>query len=206
MKKRIFYFNLIEIVLCVAVISFGVVVILGMLPKGLRAAKNTATVSYVSEVIEQMGYYIQDQGTGSVTASTLDGCTAPDKKEIVDSYAKLLEGSVPNFTATGIHGVYKHGDAYVVVIGNSEEIDGERVNNVVFSGLLRVAKVDRKNYKAALTHSHADDKTVCDCDSASDKFSRQEGNSVKTVFMELSYPLSVDYDSRSKSYYSFDAE
>jgi len=192
--------------LCVAVISFGVVVILGMLPKGLRAAKNTATVSYVSEVIEQMGSYIQEQGSGSVTATTLDDSLAPDKEEVKKNYVQLLEGSVSGFTPTGIYGVYKYGDAYVIVIGNSEEIDGEKVNYVIFSGLLRVAKVTRKDYKTALTHSHTDDTVVCDCDAASDKFSRQEGKGVKTIFMELSYPLALDYDSRSKSYYSFDAE
>ena len=206
MKKQIFHFNLIEIVLCVAVISFGVVVILGMLPKGLRAAKNTATVSYASEVIEQMGYYFQDQGIGGVAAASLDDCIAPDEDGIKANYAKLLDGAVSGFTATGIHGVYRYGNAYVIVIGSTQNVDGEKVNNVVFSGLLRVAKTNGKDYKLSLTHSHADDTTVCDCDAASDKFTRREGAGVKTVFMELSYPLSVDYASRSKSYYSFDAE
>ena len=80
MKKQRYNFNLIEIVLTVAVISFGVVVILGMLPKGLRAARNTATVSYASEVMEQMGYYIQNQNLANLPSDFADVADSADVK------------------------------------------------------------------------------------------------------------------------------
>ena len=48
MKVKINHFNLIEIVLTVAVIAFGVVVILGMLPKGLRAARNAGSIPSIT--------------------------------------------------------------------------------------------------------------------------------------------------------------
>ena len=58
MKKKIYHFNLIEIVLTVAVIAFGVVIILGMLPKGLRAARNAGIESFATDVIDQMCNYM----------------------------------------------------------------------------------------------------------------------------------------------------
>ena len=66
MKIKKHYFNLIEILLTVAVISLGVVVILGMLPKGLRASRNVAAVSYASGVIEEFGTFLQKNGAGYI--------------------------------------------------------------------------------------------------------------------------------------------
>ena len=216
MTKKIHYFNLIEIVLTVAVISFGVVVILGMLPKGLRASRNAATVSYASEIMEQMGYYIQAQGTSGLDDEFAD---VADSKNITDKYVELLmkTSNQTNFSRAGVEGVFRYtGESakgvYVIVLGNNETVDGEDVNNVLFSGMLRVAvKTDTPNYAAKVEHSH-DDTAGCyggsgdPCGSKSDDFKVTKAKDVKTVYMELSYPLSVDYAARSKSYYSFDAQ
>ena len=67
MKISQYRFNLIEIVLTVAVISFGVAVILGMLPRGLQAVRNAAMESYSSEVIDEMASYLQQRGASSIT-------------------------------------------------------------------------------------------------------------------------------------------
>ena len=216
MTKKIHYFNLIEIVLTVAVISFGVVVILGMLPKGLRASRNAATVSYASEIMEQMGYYIQAQGTSGLDD---EFANVEDSTTIAKNYVNLLmkNNNQTNFSPAGVQGVYKYtGESakgvYVIVLGNNETVDGEEVNNVLFSGMLRVAvKTDTPNYAAKVEHSH-DDTAGCyggsgdPCGSKSDDFKVTKAKDVKTVYMELSYPLSVDYAARSKSYYSFDAQ
>lgn len=219
MRRKIHYFNLIEIVLTVAVISFGVVVILGMLPKGLRASRNAATVSYASEIMEQMGYYIQSQGT---TGLDDEFANVEDSKTIAADYIKLLmKTSVPNdlpFSRAGVEGVFRYtGESakgvYVIVIGNNETVDGEEVKNVLFSGMLRVAvKTDTPNYAARVDHSgHADDAGCYPasgdpCGSKDEDFKVEKAQDIKTVYMELSYPLSVDYAARSKSYYSFDAQ
>lgn len=217
MRRKIHYFNLIEIVLTVAVISFGVVVILGMLPKGLRASRNAATVSYASEIMEQMGYYIQSQGTTGLDDKFAN---VEDSKTIAADYIKLLmkNNSQTNFSPAGVQGVYKYtGESakgvYVIVLGNNETVDGEEVNNVLFSGMLRVAvKTDTPNYAARVDHSgHADDAGCYPasgdpCGSKDEDFKVEKAQNIKTVYMELSYPLSVDYAARSKSYYSFDAQ
>ena len=216
MTKKIHYFNLIEIVLTVAVISFGVVVILGMLPKGLRASRNAATVSYASEIMEQMGYYIQAQGTSGLDD---EFANVEDSPTIAKNYVNLLmkNNNQTNFSPAGVQGVYKYtGESakgvYVIVLGNNETVDGENVNNVLFSGMLRVALVtNTPNYAAKVEHSH-DDKAGCypasgdPCGSKDEDFKVEKAQDIKTVYMELSYPLSVDYAARSKSYYSFDAQ
>ena len=217
MKKKICYFNLIEILLTVAVIAFGVVVILGMLPKGLRASRNAATVSYASEVIEQMGYYLQQQGVASGVKKGKYDNDVVDKPEILRDYSLLAKenASVSGFTATGINGVYKYDDStYVIVIGNTEEIDGETVNNVIFSGMLRICTAESDNFRLAAKHNHGDSvgcfagSSVCGSkpvQSSSDMGDFEISNDAKvsTVYMELSYPLSVEYSARSKIWNPF---
>ena len=214
MSKRRYNFNLIEIVLTVAVISFGVVVILGMLPKGLRAARNTATVSYASEVMEQMGYYIQKQNLNNLPDSFAN---VEDSSDVKSKYMSLIQGAVSGFNSTGITDVYQYtagatAGVYIIVVGNTEEVNGENVTNVVFSGMLRVAKSESDLYKLGVNHSHTDDAGCYPasgdpCGSSDGDFAKQSASKkITTVHMELSYPLSVDYASRSKSYYTFDAQ
>ena len=69
MNKR-YNFNLIEIVLTVAVVAFGVVIILGMLPKGMTAARNASAASYASSVIEQIGTALQLQGASKIESTS----------------------------------------------------------------------------------------------------------------------------------------
>ena len=210
MKKQRYNFNLIEIVLTVAVISFGVVVILGMLPKGLRAARNTATVSYASEVMEQMGYYIQNQNLANLPSDFAD---VADSADVKAKYMSLIKGATTGFNATGITDVYQYTagatkGVYIIVVGNTETINGEDATNVVFSGMLRVAKSESDLNRIAARHSCTEAADNCSqtCGLADTEFENKPATGkITTVHMELSYPLSVDYASRSKSYYTFDA-
>ena len=229
MKIRVYHFNLIEIILTVAVITFGVALILGMLPKGLSAARNTATLSYASEVMEQTGQYLQQASINNQTSHVPTSRAADsvlDNSNIVDNYMRLIAGSQPssgglppnevssvpnNFQATGIHGVYRYTPSdgvYVIVIGNTEIVDGEPETNVVFSGALRVwSDTTPVRYMALNNHnsgSHAAG-TDCNCDPGSQSNHTVNNNiNIRTVHMELSYPLSKEYAARSKTYYSFD--
>lgn len=72
MKTR-YRFNLIEIILTVAVIAFGVVVILGMLPKGLAASRTAGFESYSSEIVDQMGNYLQRNGAKAIEPTISEG-------------------------------------------------------------------------------------------------------------------------------------
>ena len=226
MKIRVYHFNLIEIVLTVAVITFGVVLILGMLPKGLNAARNTATLSYASEVMEQMGYYLQQASINNQTSNVPTSRAADsvlDNANIVSNYTQLIARSQPsgglppnevsgvpaNFAATGIHGVYRYtpdNGVYVIVIGNTEVVDGEPETNVVFSGALRVWRENTAVNSITLSDSnHANgshNSGECNCNL--DNYTVRNNTEVRTVHMELSYPLSKEYAARSKTYYSFD--
>ncbi len=209
MKKHIRHFNLIEIVLTVAVISFGIAIILGMLPKGLRAARNTATVSYVSEIMEQMGTYLQRASSVSLPGNC-PSLTANQKDNIQNSYVGLIGNDGGDFEATGMTGIFRftpQNGVYVISVGNTEDIDGDHKTNVVFSGLLKVwAEDTHVNHMGLNNHNNGGHAAAgdCECSAAQGDFSVKSNISIKTVHMELSYPLSAEEDARSKTYYSFD--
>lgn len=163
MKMRTYQFNLIEIVLTVAVIAFGVVVILGMLPKGLRASRNAGMESYASEIIDQMASYLQREGAASIKGKAesdaeekdlVSGLDSDSDEYITANYLGLLNGhdwssefNVSNFKRTNTVGVYKYDsededecDIYAVVMGNRVAVDGEIRNQVDFTGMIRVWK------------------------------------------------------------------
>ncbi len=182
MKKQIYNFNLIEIILTVAVVAFGVVVILGMLPKGLKAAKAAGFESYSSEIVDQLGSYMQLKGAASITAKVdtaaeeksfvadfeSDGDT--DRK-IMSRYPELVEYidlsksfSDSDFKRTNTAGVFKlnngsanwEKDLYVIVMGDrvTDTIAGDTETNVRidFSGMLRVWKRPREYERVRLNH------------------------------------------------------
>ena len=224
MKQYKHYFNLIEIVLTVAVVAFGVVIILGMLPKGLTATRNVAAVSYASSVIDQIGGALQQHGAGSISTSFNSNAVNTDnEKTIMKDYPSLvmyidnvqaMPSSLKDKYKPFSTGVFKCADledVYLVVMGNSEEIDGERLNNIDFSGMIRVCKKDSSEGSIIkLDHSSSDKNHTCLKDSdGSLQCSLQSDKHVfetATVYIELSFPLSRPYEERQKMYYSFDAK
>ena len=219
MNKR-YNFNLIEIVLTVAVEAFGVVIILGMLPKGMTAARNASAASYASSVIEQIGTALQLQGASKIESTSFsDNQSACDDESICKNYVGLVSSingepdeEVMSKYKLFASGVFKHTDfkdVYVVVMGNSEEIDGERITNLDFSGMIRVCKKDGTTMTVpAIDHTSdanhecfgSDGKLKCTLSVADQNYAGS------TVYMELSYPLSLPYADRTKLYYSFDVK
>ena len=224
--KRQYNFNLIEIVLAVAVIAFGVVIVLGMLPKGLNASRNAATVSYASSVIDQIGGALFKEGTAGIKSDNFNN-SARDAEDITKNYIALAayiddrEGlensSLKNKFSYFSRGMFKYKDAddvYVVVMGDSREINGERETRLDFSGMIRVCKKsDVKTAAAVIKHSSTgehecfDEDGNANCVTNSDKFEKKERElSGSTVYIELSYPLSRPWADRTKVYYSFDVK
>ena len=233
MEKQKNYFNLIEILLAVAVIAFGVTVILGMLPKGMRASRNSAAVSYASDVIEQIGGYLQKNGASAIDDNTksFDDAVNANDSNIMKDYVTLVEyaydpskdmSDVSGYKRTGTAGVFKCNDkdAYVVVMGDVQDVDGEKERRIDFSGLLRVCKksdvkgnfivIDHGNHTGSCFNGseHCGTAGIGKTGKgfALDKGDDGDGVDVlgSTVYMELSYPLSLPYEERTKRYYSFD--
>lgn len=224
--KKLYHFNLIEIVLTVAVIAFGVVIILGMLPKGLTATRNSAAVSYASSVIDQIGGALLKEGANGIESENDFDDSAVDDEKITKNYPLLAEfSSDPDDMSDALkddftwfsHGMFKYNkaeDTYIVVMGDSREIDGERMNRLDFSGMIRVCKkVEVKGRKIVIKHSTDGEHECFDedgnakCVTGSDKFEAKEQEIAGvTVYIELSYPLSVPYADRTKMYYSFDVK
>lgn len=220
MKKRIFHFNLIEIVLTVAVISFGVVVILGMLPKGLRATRNAGIESYASDIIDQMSTFIINDSTARSNINTFNASFAPADYDDLN-YTALLSGSVNagssgTFPQVNIYGMSRHSDInglYAIVRGENITVGSETEARVDFSGLLYVWRSDSRYRTLSANHAAAlDANKLHDCGNGSGtskctfECSTNNVPSGKgfTVNMELSYPLSVPYAERTKRYYSFE--
>ena len=104
MKVKINHFNLIEIVLTVAVIAFGVVVILGMLPKGLRAARNAGMESFATDVIDQMCNYLAYSNSAREELEEIT--TFPDLNAHNNlMYIKLLSGDSDGFKKVNVYGL-----------------------------------------------------------------------------------------------------
>ena len=223
MKKQ--YFNLIEIVLAVAVIAFGVVIILGMLPKGLNVAQNSSAVNYASSVIDQIGGALMKEGANGIK-TTGNFENKADDESITKNYIALAEyidnptglsGALADKFSYFSRGMFKYKDAddiYVVVMGDSREVNGERQNRLDFSGMVRVCKKETVTGKVAAIKHTSDGDHKCfnedgnaNCVTSSDKFEAKE-RTVKgvTVYIELSYPLSKAYADRTKVYYSFDVK
>lgn len=220
MKKRIFHFNLIEIVLTVAVISFGVVVILGMLPKGLRATRNAGIESYASDIIDQMSAFIINDSTARSNIDSFATFNPVDFDNL--NYVALLSGSAStpdaggNFPRVNDYGMSRHSSInglYAIVRGENISIGGDTESRVDFSGLLYVWRTDIRRRTLSANHVAAlDENKLHDCGNGSGTnkctFECSIDNAPLsagfTVNMELSYPLSVPYAERTKRYYSFE--
>ena len=242
--KHAMRFNLIEILLTVAVIAFGVSVILGMLPRGLALTRSAGMETYASEVIDQMAGYMFDVGaaglseyTESTEASYLSAMTTALDKNIMDGYLRLIgstadtgaagtdqaaaEGSC-KFYRTGTAGVFRvdagSGAAkqgiYVIVMGAyNNQTGSDAESRVDFSGMLRCWK---RPLKVRALRQTTRPPTIVGSGAAADWAA--ESTKRDTAFeaaeitlkdgavlcMELSYPLTLPYDQRTRRYYSFE--
>lgn len=175
MKKSQYNFNLIEIVLTVAVISFGVAVILGMLPRGLQAVRNAGMESYSSEVIDQMASYLQQRGASSITVikkaneekDFLKDIKADTDEDIMKKYPQLItqgdlakEFDVSGFNRTNATGVFRYTDGtddkdksiYVVVMGDEVKVDDDVRRQIDFAGMIRTWKRPREFNTVRIKH------------------------------------------------------
>ena len=210
MKVKINHFNLIEIVLTVAVIAFGVAVVLGMLPKGLRAAKNAGIESFATDVIDQMCNYLSYSSSAREELEEIT--TFPDLKDYDDlKYVQLLSGSSDGFNKVNIYGLAPSSSVkglYAIVRGETVNNNGDNEAVVDFSGLLYVWRSPAEYSGVKADHKGDDaNKKMHDCAKEGCDFSREKvNNSERTVQvnMELSYPLSLPYAERTKRYYSFE--
>ena len=253
------HFNLIEILLTVAVIAFGVSVILGMLPRGLAMTRSAALESYASEIIDQMAGYMFELGVSGM--SDLSDCPNDTEeknyikamlgddddtpttldKNIMKGYLKLIgsddkgevstsessdkvaeETSSCKFYRTGTAGVFKvdagsgvaNKGIYVIVMGdyNDQSVAAERESRVDFSGMLRCWK---RPLKVRALRQKTRPPTI---DGTGAEAGWEDGTARDTAFeaveithpagavlcMELSYPLTLPYNQRTKRYYSFE--
>ena len=249
------HFNLIEILLTVAVIAFGVSVILGMLPRGLAMTRSAALESYASEIIDQMAGYMFELGVSGM--SDLSDCSDDTEeknyikamlgddddtpttldKNIMKGYLKLIgsddkgevstsessdkvaeETSSCKFYRTGTAGVFKvdagSGVAiYVIVMGdyNNQSVAAERESRVDFSGMLRCWKrpLEVRALRLSTRPPTVDGTDWADAYSSSrSAFEAADPDDTyptgAVLCMELSYPLTLPYNQRTKRYYSFE--
>ena len=223
MKKKIYHFNLIEIVLTVAVIAFGVVIILGMLPKGLRAARNAGIESFATDVIDQMCNYLSYSNSVNLELDPFkdDVYKNLDRYDSLNHVA-LLSGESGGFKKVNIYGIAARANSadndkkgvYVIVRGEELAVDKEGntpISEAVvdFSGLLYVWTSDASYSYLKANHTGSETDKMHDCGQNGCSFSNgkiDKSSQTVQVNMELSYPLSLPYDDRTKRYYSFEVK
>lgn len=217
MKKKIYHFNLIEIVLTVAVIAFGVVIILGMLPKGLRAARNAGIESFATDVIDQMCNYLTYSNSVSAELKAFDENVYKNLKDYDNlKYVALLSGDVDDFKKVNIYGLAPHKTKkglYAIVRGDILAVEKDGANTIGeavidFSGLLYVWTSGTSYSYLKANHTGSETDKMHDCGKEGCTFSKDikpAGQTIQ-VNMELSYPLSLPYDDRTKRYYSFEVK
>ena len=102
MKNRVintYCFNMIEVVLAMAIIAFGMSSILGLFPVGLNALKSSMVDNYCSDSVDQMVGYMKNQAeysTGTYNALVNPG-TIPDAAALTAAVgadrSKVVNGS-----------------------------------------------------------------------------------------------------------------
>ena len=252
--KHAMRFNLIEILLTVAVIAFGVAVILGMLPRGLALTRSAGMESYASEIIDQMAGYMFEIGTGNLSeyteaneANYIDymkgsGDDTPTDldKSIMKGYLQLIGSSADTgavatsessdkvgeqdsckFYRTGTAGVFKvdagSGNTkkgiYVIIMGDYNNRTGsDKESRIDFSGMLRCWKRPLKvRALRQKTRPPTVDGTGAEAGWAENSTKRDEFEAAEITLkdgavlcMELSYPLTLPYNQRTKRYYTFE--
>ena len=208
-KKQ--YFNMVEIVLALAVVSVAIVSLMGMLPVALRASKNSVADNSVAATVEVMKSFIDNEyRTQSSFANFLSRFkNAANKYPQTNATKVTYPNTAAKFPASGQLSAY----AFQITNGGagaykveffSGEFTGSAFTTVDFDADVRVwyDHLDSKIYIPAVS-------TVADClfegDENTNGAAKKIGKDVGcTFFVEVSWPAGVSYGNQEHRLYKFD--
>lgn len=205
------YFNMVEIVLALAVVSVAIVSLMGMLPVALRASKNSVADNSVAAVVEIMKSFIDRQyksktefsGSGSFQAQftnvkpTAAAATVLDYNDTNDKYPSLssdLQKYAFQITNGNTAGTYR-------VELFSGEFDSGKFAVTDFDADVRIwyNMLDGEIYIPIYTNS-----------SYANNFYKKDGTYEVplshgcTFYVEVSWPSGVKYENQEHRLYKFD--
>ena len=213
MKLSKKYFNMVEIVLALAVVSIAIVSLMGVLPVALRASKNSVSDNAVATVAEIMKAYVDNQYnnyTGALSNFYSFG-----------GFGNLEDTLTTNTTffatpATTIFGVNNPMEIYN--LGNNglfrvELYSGDLSNTSTritdFSAGVQIWQ-ETMNGSLYCYMPQRNNETVSDSiisgTSGTDltQDPPQTDNEVITMVMRISYPADASYQNQEHRYYKFD--
>lgn len=176
MRKILHSFNMIEIVLAIGVVAFGVTAVMALLPPSLNANRDVAADAFVAEAASKASAllnlkYIPDWKNGtSLPFSSAQTQPQPeskiDKGSVIDSNLsdwKIYETSKPSVY------LFESGDETTYLHASFRQAD---IPSDLYNGTGSVAPAD--------------------------------ANNAKRIFVEFSWPVSIAMENRQKRLFVFD--
>ena len=219
MKLSKKYFNMVEIVLALAVVSIAIVSLMGVLPVALKASKNSVADNSVATVAEIMKAYIENRYNAAANLSDLySGASHPFSDTPV--YTAAAAPSVASVLALN-NGIFNMTNPPFEVYRNSSNEDGTyRVE--FYSGDLSNTSMRVTDFSAVVqiwkenlggnifvpqnvvsgTPSSTNIPTIFN--NSVINGSNTTDTYVITLVMRISYPADASFDNQEHRYYKFD--
>ncbi len=210
MKLSKNYFNMVEIVLALAVVSIAIVSLMGMLPVALRASKNAVADNSVAATVEVMkGFIDKEYRTRDFIAFQNQFRSAANKYAQTDDTVVSYGASSEKFPAAS----HLQNYAFQITNGGAGAYKVEFFSGEFVSGAFTTTDFDAD---VRVWHDVLDsqiyipaDPTVTNClfegDTTTNGASRKIGKEVGcTFYIEVSWPAGVKYANQEHRLYKFD--
>lgn len=198
MKLSKQYFNMVEIVLALAVVSVAIVSLMGMLPVALRASKNSVADNSVASVVDLMKNKIDRSFNGGFTnlKNSFPGEKPTSDEFEYDSSIKDCNDTILKNYAFQVAGTY--GKYQVEFFSGNFDDDTKTFQTTDFQADVRVWREKIKDVYVPynLELNVKEDLMITD-------ESLLENHGV-TVCVEVSWPSGVKYENQEHRLYKFD--
>ena len=200
------YFNMVEIVLALAVVAIAIVSLMGMLPVALRASKNSVADNSVASVVEIMKSFIDAEYKKASDFNSFQGKFKDDKPD--DDESVILEYSDGNTKFPSDSDVLKD---YAFQITNGDTAGTYRVD--LFSGKFEDDKFAVTDFSADVRvwYKKLDGEIYIptDTDNLENNIYKSGTREVPlthacTFYVEVSWPSGVKYANQEHRLYKFD--
>lgn len=200
------YFNMVEIVLALAVVAIAIVSLMGMLPVALRASKNSVADNSVASVVEIMKSFIDAEYKKASDFNSFQEKFQDDKPD--DDESVILEYSDGNTKFPSDSNVLKN---YAFQITNGNTAGTYRVD--LFSGKFEDDKFAVTDFSADVRvwYKKLDGEIYIptDTDNLENNIYKSGTREVPlthacTFYVEVSWPSGVKYANQEHRLYKFD--
>ena len=213
-KRRIYRFNLIEIMLAIVILALGMTSVFVLFPAGLSNHRTAMAENSIADVAELVISRIRAESALSVTKEGFSSEVLnrfPERSELFDAADKLKEPASIDWE-DGL----TSSDPWTLKEVSSglfmaRQISGPQGNHFVdFSAMVAVYKDDTLDNEIFVpmkwdSQMHFGDVEKSGTGTNSGQIKDLEtGNFILPLVMEISYPAELPYDEREKAYFRFE--